>query len=71
MRALWYKARDATDADELTASQKLFLKWGPEAAPEAAWSARQAMDPSGLSHRAARRMLQQLEKNGILRRHTW
>lgn len=70
MRVLWTLARCPTDADELTASQKLFIKWGPDAFPEAAWSARQAMDPANLSHRGARRMLKQLEGKGILRRHT-
>ena len=67
MRALWRKVREPPDS--LSVAQKAFWDWGPMQFPEAAWSARQAMVPTGLSHRGARRVLKQLERQGLLRRH--
>ena len=70
MRVLWSKARELSEPpDALTVAQLAFWEWGPVQFPLAAWSARQAMVPTGLSHRGARRVLVQLEHLGLLRRH--
>ena len=70
MRALWRKSRELREPpDSLSVAQKAFWDWGPMQFPEAAWSARQAMVPTGLSHRGARRVLAQLEQLGLVVRH--